>query len=129
MEKMASVLASLGFVEEELKDLEARPLSRFAATIPTPKRERHSTGIVLAQRRRLHYHRGELYVSVGARVTYLYRREEGELAEPIGNFSTAKVISAALVNEKQNPIIEPTGRGLMKAAEILGVKDSFIRTN
>lgn len=34
------------------------------------------------------------------------------------------VVSAALMNEGQQVIIQPTARGAMKAAEILGVKDA-----
>lgn len=36
---------------------------------------------------------------------------------------TCNVVSAALVNQGQEPIYPPTARGLMKAAEILGVSD------
>lgn len=34
------------------------------------------------------------------------------------------VLSAALLNEGREPIIPPTGRGLMKAADILGVGEA-----
>lgn len=34
---------------------------------------------------------------------------------------TCNVISAALVNQGQEPIVPPTVRGMMKAAEVLGV--------
>jgi hypothetical protein len=35
------------------------------------------------------------------------------------------VVSAALQNEKLDPIVAPTARGYMKAAEIIGVKDDM----
>jgi hypothetical protein len=91
MEKIAEMLQALAFVEDTSAPPNENPLSRFTITMPLPKKKGITQGGITFGGR-LRYRRGDLYVTVGARVTYMYRRSSGELVEPIGSFSTANDI-------------------------------------
>ena len=88
MDKVAALLQSLSFVEDTGEAPNENPLSRYTITMPLPRKKGiRQGGITFGGR--LRYRRGDLYVTVGARVTYMYRQAVGELVEPIGSFSTA----------------------------------------